>query len=148
MFRLQYLPAWLHPYTLTKPAHSERINPLVHGVSLPAYNTYFSARPPSGINTPAFPIPIALSRTHHQRHRRHSKTKTETSTNHPERKKNRTRTSNNVHPHHHPLAPLLPPTLHQHRALPGCDHYAFNHDNADSNEDRRNWDCKGYQYRG
>jgi hypothetical protein len=87
MFRLQYLPAWLHPYTLTKPAHSERINPLVHGVSLPAYNTYFSARPPSGINTPAFPIPIALSRTHHQRHRRHSKTKTETSTNHPKRKK-------------------------------------------------------------
>ena len=38
------------------------------------------------------------------------------------------RTNNNVHPHNHPLAPLLSPTLHQHRTLPGCNPHTLKHD--------------------
>jgi hypothetical protein len=89
------------------------MNPLVHGVSLPAYNAYFNAQH-SAINTLAFAEYHSLSK--------YSSSKTsktsEDQYQHPKKAKKSRSKNDNVHPHHHPLAPLLPPTLHQHRTLP------------------------------
>jgi hypothetical protein len=100
---------------------------------------------PSGINTLALPIfHSLLQKTLNEDTediRREDRDQYQTRDKH---KKPKTRTDN-VHPQHHPLAPLLSSTLHEYRALPGCDYYAFKHDDDDG---RRSWNRRGYQYRG